>query len=160
MQSVVLGGTKHLGHFAFLSHPQLLSLNAASGPNNWNWLVEWVLSSTFKITQLFSFLKNKTNPGGGWEFPTVPKEAEAQETGVEGKRKQGGRGGGVTISQNQSPPGLLKCCGWGYPWQRGWVVRGKGSLFLAVLCRRVGVEGQGTIGSLNVGPGRGPTNWV
>ena len=34
----------------------------------------------------------------------------------------------------------------------------EGSLFLAVLCSRVGMEGRGIIGSLNVRAGRSPMN--
>lgn len=90
------GGGQSISLLAFMSHPQLLSLNAASGPDNWSWLVKWILSSIFKIAQLFSFLRNKTSPAGGWEFPTVTQEAKAWRqvwVGKLGKRGVAGEAG-------------------------------------------------------------------
>lgn len=86
----------------------------------------------------------------------MPQEAEAQETGVEGKRKQRGRGRGYHLPESIS--WTVEILWVGLPVAKGLSGWGKGALFLAVFLRQVGVEGQGIIGSLNVGPGRGPTN--
>lgn len=63
------------------------------GPDNWSWLVKWILSSIFKITQLFSFLKNKTGPAGGWEFPAVTQEVKAWRQVWVGRLEEGGQRG-------------------------------------------------------------------
>ena len=56
------GRNRASGLVAFISHPQLLSSNAASGLDNWSWLVKWVVSSVFKIPQLFLFSKKENQP--------------------------------------------------------------------------------------------------